>query len=161
MSKNPRGAREFSRNTFHLFNLGELSHSRWSRMSARTVLWTRTSPSGRFPRSAFNFSLRTSISPEASWKYVAAPRYTIFTGRAQRSASRKTGHRRRWYNTSQLRPLWVSTIYNHHPTSRPVRRNLMAMLEWKVKNESLHFWFFFFFFKRKEKKKKKVWKRFL
>lgn len=117
----------------YLFNLFVqiVTRSRWSRTSARTVPWTRTSPSGTFHRSAFSSSLRTTISRGASWKYDAAPPYTTFTGRAPRSAPRRTN--RGWYTTNQRRPSSVSTTYSRHPTSRPARRNPMDTLESKVK----------------------------
>lgn len=104
--------------------------SRWSPTSARTAPWTRTNRSGRSPRSAFSSSLRTSTSPAGSWRYGAAPRSTTFTGRARRSAPRRTGPG--WYTTSPPRPSSASTICNRRRTSRPGRRNLTAMLGWKV-----------------------------
>lgn len=102
-----------------------------SRTSAHTVRSTRTNRSGKSRRLGSSFWLRPSTSWPANWKYVAAHRYTIFIGRARRSAPRRIG--RGWYITSRPRLSSASTTCNRRRIFRPVRRNPTGKSEWKVK----------------------------
>lgn len=86
---------------------------------------------GRSRKSGSSSWLRTITLWAASWRYVAARRYTTFIGRARKSAPRKIG--RGWYIMNPPRLSSASTTSSHRQIFRPARRSLTGRLEWKVK----------------------------